>query len=308
MASFRNRASVPVGATAALGRFSLPRLSRASTPYLFLLPAAAALLFIFFYPMARSVYVSFFNYDQLAGEFSYTGLQNYLDIVRGNEFWNSLRVSLGWVVGSVLGQFLVGFGFALLLHERWPGNRFVRALMLLPWVMPGVSIGLIWRLIYNPQFGMLNDILTRLGMPPQTWLADPNMAMFAVIVPNVWKAFPFVAVTMLAGLSSIPTELYEAAKVDGATTWGRFRFVTLPSMRNLILILTLLLCVWTFNFFDLPFVLTQGGPAGATKVMPILVYESAFEDFQYGYSSALAVVMTVINMVFAVFYLRSLRK
>lgn len=278
----------------------------ALTPYLYLLPATLALLLIFFYPMLRAVVTSFQSYDLLFGGFTFVGMRNYAKLMEDPVFWNSIRVSAIWVVGTVSGQFLVGFGVALLLNEHWRGNRLVRTLILIPWIMPGLSAGVGWRLIYNPQFGLINDLLGRLGLPGQTWLADPDTALFAVILPTVWKAFPFVAVTMLAGLASIPADLYEAAKVDGAGVWRRFRDITLPSLRGLTVILTLLMCVWTFNFFDLPFVLTGGGPANATEVIPILVYRFAFEQFAYGYSSALAVIMTVINLVFAIFYLRSL--
>ncbi len=309
MAQPGNRVTSFAEAALPASRFARwPHLVHGVTPYLFLLPATLALLFIFFYPMVRSIYVSLQSYDQLTSTFTFVGTQNYTDILQDKAFWNSLWVSVWWVVLSVAGQFLIGFGFALLLHQPWHGNRLVRALILLPWVMPGVSIGIGWRLILNPEFGMINDLLTRLGLPQQAWLADPSTALLAVVLPNIWKAFPFVTVTMLAGLAAIPGELYEAAKVDGATALERFRYVTLPSLRNLIAILTMLLCVWTFNFFDLPFVLTRGGPVNATEVMPILVYRFAFESFRYGYSAALAVIMTIINTIFAIFYLRGFRR
>ncbi len=281
-------------------------LRHGSTPYLYLLPATVALLLIFVYPMLRATYLGFQSYDQLLGTYEFVGLENYAELLRESDFWNSLRVSAIWVVGSVVGQFVIGFGVALLLNEPWRGNRLARTLLLIPWVMPGLSIGVAWRLIYNPQLGLVNDLLARLGLPGQTWLSSPDSALMAVIVPNVWKAFPFVAVTMLAGLAAIPNDLYEAAKVDGAGVWQRFWHITLPSLRGLTVILTLLLSVWTFNFFDLPFVLTGGGPVNATEVMPILVYRFAFERFAFGYASALAVLMTLINLIFAVFYLRSL--
>ena len=282
------------------------RLARLATPYLFLLPAAAVLLLIFLYPMVRAALLSLQKYDQLFGSYRFVGLANYSKVLGDPAVWNALRVSAIWVVGSVAGQFLIGLVVALLLHQSWPGNRLVRIVILVPWVMPGLSIGVIWRLIYNPQLGLVNDVFARVGLPPQTWLADPSLAIFAVILPNVWKAFPFVAVTILAGLSGIPDELYEAAKIDGANAWQRFADVTIPSLRGLIVIVTLLMAVWTFNYFDLPFVLTGGGPARSTEVMPILVYRFAFEQFAYGLASALAVLMTAINLVFAVFYLRGL--
>lgn len=285
---------------------SWPRAKRVAMPYLFILPAVCVLLLIFLYPMVRAFALSFQQYDQLFGSYRFIGLENFRTALGGAETWNSLRVSVIWVVGSVVGQFALGLAVALLLHQPWPGNRLVRVLILIPWVMPGLSIGVIWRLIYNPQLGMVNDLFARVGLPPQTWLADPSLAIFAVILPNIWKAFPFVAVTMLAGLAGIPSELYEAAKVDGANVWRRFLDITVPSLRGLIVIVSLLMGVWTFNYFDLPFVLTGGGPARSTEVMPILVYRFAFEQFAYGLASALAVVMTVINLIFAIFYLRGL--
>lgn len=283
------------------------RLARWSTPYLFILPAAIALATVYVFPMARAVSFSFQHSDMFtAGGFA--GLANYQSLLGTAEVRESLAHSLVWVVGSVAGQMGVGILVALLLNERWRGNRLVRVLVLIPWVMPGVVLGLDWRLMYEPNFGMINDLLRRVGMPTQTWLADPQWALLAVIVPNIWKAFPFVTVTMLAGLTSIPSELYDAAKVDGAHGPERFLYITLPSLRNLLAVTSLLMVVWTFNYFDLPFVLTGGGPANATEVTPILVYRFAFENFQFGLSSALAVFMTVVNGIFAVLYLRLLRR
>jgi multiple sugar transport system permease protein len=208
----------------------------------------------------------------------------------------------------VVGQFVVGFAFALLLNERWPGNRLVRALMLVPWVMPGVSVALGWRLIYDEQFGLLNDLLGRVGLPQLTWLNDPNLAMLGVILANVWKAFPFVTVTMLAALAAIPDDLYDAAKVDGATMLNRFRYVTLPGVRNVTFVVVLLMAVWTFNYFDLVFVMTEGGPAQATEIAPVLVARYAFQQFDYGLAATVAVIMTVFNVIFAALYIKTLRR
>ncbi len=208
------------------------RRSRNLTPYAFLLPATIAMLLVFFYPMLNGIYTSFTHYNQYSDITRLVGLQNYVKVLQDSSFWNSMQRSLIWVVFSVLGQFIIGFAFALLLNERWPGNRIVRAIVLIPWVMPGVSIALGWSLIYNGQFGLLNDVLGSLGLPRADWLADPNLAMLAVIIANIWKAFPFVTVTMLAGLAAIPDDLYDAAKVDGASILGRFLYVTLPQLRH----------------------------------------------------------------------------
>ncbi len=283
------------------------RFQNAATPYLFLLPTIAGLCVVYFYPMLRGLDLTFQSFDPFKG-FSYVGVANYLQLLRDAEFHAGLVHSLVWVVGSVAGQFAVGFGVALLLNVGFPGNRLVRTLIVVPWVLPGVVTGLSWKLMYDPTFGLFNDILRRLHLPPQIWLSQPGPAMVAIIVPNIWKAFPFVTVTMLAGLASISQDFYEAAQVEGASAWQQFLNVTMPSLRNLIAVTTLLLVVWTFNYFDLPFIITGGGPARATETVPLLVYRHAFENFRFGLSAALAVLMTAINLIFAVFYLRSLRR
>ncbi|HTK06239.1 MAG TPA: sugar ABC transporter permease [Ktedonobacteraceae bacterium] len=288
--------------------FKQQRRNRNITPYMFLLPATIAMLLIFFYPMLDGLYTSFTHYNQYTNITSFVGFKNYASILSSGDFWNSMVRSVIWVVFSVLGQFVLGFGFALLLNERWPGNRLMRALVMIPWVMPGISVALTWSLIFNGQLGLLNDLLLRWNLPPQQWLADPNMAMVTVIVANIWKAFPFVAVTILAGLASIPDELYDAAKVDGASVVGRFRHVTLPQLRNVILIIVLLMIVWTFNYFDLVYVMTQGGPAQGTEIAPVLVARYAFQQFDYGLSASVAVVMTLFNILFAALYLMVLRR
>lgn len=278
------------------------------TPYMFLLPATIAMLLVFFYPMLNGIYTSFTHYNQYSDTTRLVGLENYLKVVRDPSFWNSMQRSLIWVVCSVLGQFIVGFAFALLLNERWPGNRIMRAIVLIPWVMPGVSIALGWSLIYNGQFGLMNDVLSGLGLPHADWLADPNLAMLAVIIANIWKAFPFVTITMLAGLAAIPDDLYDAARVDGASVFGRFRYVTLPQLKNIISIVVLLMIVWTFNYFDLVYVLTQGGPARGTEIAPILVARFAFQQFDYGLAASVAIIMTLFNIIFAILYIYILRR
>ncbi len=257
--------------------------------------------------MLRGLGLTLESFDPFKG-FSYVGVANYFHLLRDPEFHAGLVHSLAWVVGSVAGQFGVGFAVALLLNVSFPGNRLIRTLIVVPWVLPGVVTGLGWKLMYDPTFGLFNDVLRRLHLPPQIWLSQPGPAMAAIILPNIWKAYPLVTVTMLAGLASIPQDFYEAAQVEGANTWQQFLNVTVPSLRNLIAVTTLLLVVWTFNYFDLPFILTGGGPARATETVPLLVYRLAFEDFRFGLSAALAVLMTLINLVFAVLYLRSLRR
>lgn len=302
------RAGLPQARAASVRPARRHRLTRWAGPYLFLLPASVALLLVFFYPMARGLWTSLLDYDTATGIASFGGLDNYRRVLSEGSFWAAMQHSAVWVVASVAGQFVVGFGFALLLNMRWPGNRLVRALVLIPWVMPGVSVALGWRLIYDDQFGLLTGVLNWLGVASPNWLAEPTLAMAGVIVANVWKAFPFVTVMMLAGLAGVPDELYDAAKVDGAGAWARFRHVTLPGVRNVSVVITLLMAIWTFNYFDLIFVMTGGGPIQATETAPILIARYAFQHFDYGLAAALGVVMTAMNVVFAVLYIKMLRK
>lgn len=291
-----------------VGASKLRLSGRNITPYTFLLPATIAMLLIFFYPMINGLYTSFTHYNQYTNITSFVGLSNYTSILQSSDFWNSMERSFFWVFFSVLGQFALGFGFALLLNMRWPGNRLMRVLVMISWVMPGVSVALTWSLIFNGQLGLINDLLLRVGLPTQQWLASPNLALVAVIMANIWKAFPFVAVTMLAALAVVPDELYDAAKVDGASMLKRFRYVTLPQVRSVTLIVILLQVVWTFNYFDLVYVMTQGGPAQGTEIVPVLVARFAFQQLDYGLASAVAIVMTLFNILFAVLYLSVLRR
>jgi multiple sugar transport system permease protein len=277
-------------------------------PVLLLAPALAALALVFAYPILRALVMSASTYDSFTLQFHLSGLGNYGDALRSGDAHAALLRSGLWVAGSVAGQYLAGLGVALLLNEKWPGNRLVRILVIVPWVTPGIAVGLIWRLIYHPDVGLLNDLLQRAGLPQQAWLSNPHAALWAVVVASVWYGFPFVAITLLAGLSAIPAELYEAARIDGAKRWTRFRTITLPLLRPISLVVVLLSIVWAFNTFDLIFVLTRGGPGGATETLPLLVYREAFESFQVSGAAALSVLMTAISLVVTAAYVVRLRK
>ncbi len=284
------------------------KVKRSIEPYLFLLPALVALIIIYLYPMLRVFYLGFFDFDLLERTFEFVGIGNYLEILRSEVFLGALCRTFIWTGGSVAGQLLGGLGFALLLNQKFRGNSFVRTIILIPWMTSGVVIGLNWRWILNDQYGVLNDVFARLGLPALMWLANPRLAMVSVVAVNIWKAIPLTTVMILAGLSAIPLELYEAATIDGADWWKKFRYITLPSLRYLLLILLLLTTIWTMVFFDLIFIMTEGGPGEATEILPLFVYRYSFKNFQFGLGASAAILLALINGVFVLFYLKILGK
>jgi multiple sugar transport system permease protein len=214
-----------------------------------------------------------------------------------------------WVFGSVVFQSVGGFAAALLLQEAFRGRALVRTITLLPWIIPGVVVALIWEFIYQPNYGLLNDVLSRAGWMTErvAWLANPSLAMPAVILTNVWRGVPFFAIMLLAGLQAIPPELYEAARVDGASIWQRFRFITLPMLKPIIVVATATRIVWTFNYADLIFVMTSGGPANATQITSTYTLLQAYSNLDFGYAATLSVALLLIMLGFTICYLRLTR-
>jgi len=239
----------------------------------------------------------------------FVGLANYVHLVEDPVFWLSLWNSFVWVFGSVILQFIAGFAAALLLHRAFVGRGLLRTLTLLPWIIPGVVVGLIWEWLYQPNYGVINDLLIKTGWLHDrvAWLSNPDLAMGAVVFTNVWRGIPFFAIMLLAGLQAVPEELYEAARIDGAGVWARFWHVTLPLMRPIIVVATATRIIWTFNYADLIFVMTSGGPANATQITSTYTLMQAYSNLDFGYAAALSVVLLIIMLAFTAAYLRVTR-
>ncbi len=291
-----------------------PLLSRRArerlTGYLYLVPVGAVLGGTVLFPILKAMHMSLYNHVLIKPqEYRYVGLANYVRLLHDDVFWLSLWNSFVWVFGSVSFQFLGGFAAALLLHESFRGRALVRTLTLLPWIIPGVVVALIWEFIYQPNYGLLNDLLARAGWMGErvAWLANPNLAMPAVIFTNIWRGVPFFAIMLLAGLQAIPTELYEAARVDGASVTQRFWHLTLPMLRPIIVVATATRIIWTFNYADLIFVMTSGGPANATQITSTYTLLQAYSNLDFGYAATLSVALLLIMLAFTVFYLRVTR-
>ena len=268
-------------------------------PWLYLSPAIVLLMIVLLVPLIVGVSYSFRKFSAFKSEF--VGLDQYramlTDTVLHQAMWNTLW----WTVASLFFQFFLGLGLALLLDKPFPGRKVVQAVVFLPWAVPAFLSGLTWAWLFNPIIGPLPHWLFALGLKaePTNVLSDPATAMWGPIVANVWFGVPFFAITLLAALKSIPSELHEAAAIDGATHWQRFTKVTLPFLAPTIAITVMLRTIWIATFADLIFVMTEGGPAGSTSTMPVYIYVSAFKSLDKGYASAVAVLLLMLLIAYA---------
>lgn len=277
-------------------------------PYLFILPSTLMIAVFLFYPIGTVFYYSFQNYDVSAPFYNgFAGLDNFIKIFTGDKlFFPSLLISLKWVASQVGLQLIFGLSAALLLNQTFRFRGLVRAAAFIPWAISGVLASVMWSLMYNEHMGVINDILLRLGLISESkaWLADSTTSFIAVVIAELWRGIPFFAITLLAALQSIPEELYEAAKVDGAGRVKSFIHITLPQLKNTIVLTTLLRVIWEFNNVDLLFNLTGGGPAHSTTTLTMYIAEQAVHGSNFGYGSALTVVAFGILLTFAAVYLK----
>ena len=280
---------------------------RARFAYLFVLPTVLVIALLDIYPIIEGIIVSLQNQNQLrANPEAFVGLKHYYRALFDEQvFWYSLGRSLVWTVFAVAGGYVVALSLALLLNMEIWGRGIFRALFLVPWVIPDVCTALLWKWLYGDEFGVINFLLVKSGIvsKPVLWLADPTLAMPAVIFVQIWKLYPVMFIVLLAALQNVPKELHEAATIDGANVRQRFIYITMPFLKKTSVIITLLGCIWTFQAFDIIYLLTGGGPANATKTLPTLIYDKAFWGLEMGYAAAIAMLMLAGLLVFSVAYL-----
>src|SRR5436190_12875964 len=267
--------------------------------WLFFLPTAALLFGLIGYPFVRAVYLSFFNVVGVR-EGAFVGFQNYTNLWSDDFFRRSIATTVTYTFFAEVFKFILGLSAALLLHNLPKWGSVLGGLILLPYIIPEIVRALVWRILLDPLFGALNYILVNVlhvMTKGPSWLADPSTALPSVIMVNVWSGVPFFVILLLAGLKSIDREVYEAAAVDGATAWRRFLHVTLPGLRYVIIVAVLLSTIFTFNGFTLTYVLTGGGPGGATRVYAILAYEYAIQALRYSAGVAVAMSMAPVLLL-----------
>ncbi|MCI5955418.1 MAG: sugar ABC transporter permease [Clostridiales bacterium] len=276
-------------------------------PYLLLAPALLIMLSVVIIPIINAVSMSFQSYNLTRPKkIGFIAFQNYEKILQSSQFWSSLGRTGVWVLWGVGLQFVFGFALALLLNKNFRGRGVVRSVSLIPWVTPGVLIALMWRWILDGNYGVLNDILKNLGIITDNiaFLASKQFAMPSVIMTIVWQGIPFFALMILAGLQSIPEELYEAANIDGASGLQKLFYVTIPSLKNTIFVTTMLRIIWVANSVDVIYNMTEGGPAFATQTLSVYIYKEA-SILNMGYASAMAILLMLVLMVVAIPYLRT---
>ncbi len=275
--------------------------------YLLLLPSIALLLLVVAYPTIYGFVIGFremrLTRSGLAG---WVGLKHYAAMMTDRVFWLALQNTVVWVTCAVVLEMAIGFVAALALNRGLRGTKIFAVLILLPYFLPNVVAGHMWALLLDPRLGVINDVLVRIGVLDtyMAWFAVPSTAMAAAIVVEAWHGFPFFALLFLAGLKSIPDDLYRAASVDGAGAFVQFRYITVPMMKSVIAASVILRVISLVNSPDLLLILTGGGPGDATQVLSLYAFQIAYKDFNFGYASALATVMFAILMLFAVAYIR----
>jgi multiple sugar transport system permease protein len=261
------------------------------------------LLLVLGFPAAIAVANSF---TPLWSEVKTFTLENYAKLARDELFWNSLWITFRFVGSTVLLHLLVGLAVALALNVQIKANRFFRVIAILPWTVPDVISGLIWRFMYNPTSGIINHLVRSSGVTKTyiEWLAHPSLALASVIFADVWRGYPFVMIILLAGLQAIPRELYEAARVDGATALQEFRHITIPLLKRMVIVAAALDTIWQFRRFGLIYNMTLGGPGHITEILSLYVYKQYFKYFNFEYASAVAVVLAVIMLIISLPYVR----
>ena len=276
-------------------------------PYFFIGPALLALVALVVYPLLYGVYISFFK-TNLANKWDFVGLKNYISVFSDGVFVKQLGVTLKFTAIVVLAHFIIGIFLAMLLNQSRPGITFFRTILVLPWLMPEVVIALIFKWIMNPLYGLLNYGMQLLGLSEGgvSWLGDTKYAFISVVLVCIWKGYPLVMVNALAALQSVSTDIYEAAKVDGANNIQTFFRIILPSIKPVLATTLILDTVWWFKHYTIVYLMTKGGPGSDTSIVSIEIYKQAFDYFNFGKAASMSVVVFFDCLIISKLYRRFL--
>lgn len=276
--------------------------------FLMLAPAVLVLFVLTVFPTVYMFTVAFESFnpaDPAASE--YIGLENFGRLLSDDKFHNALWNTLVFTVVAVGMEFVIGLSFALLVERYVRRLNFIKTILMLPMMLPPIAVAIVWKLMYQPQFGVINDLLSRLGLEPSLWASGYATAMISIIIVDIWEWTPFVFLMCLAGLAGLPVEPYEAAELDGANAWQKFRDLTWPFLRPVITITLLLRVMDAFRLFDQVFILTRGGPAGATETLSYYIYKVAFRFFDIGYAAAISLFMLALTIAFSTWLINRMR-
>ena len=301
------RAAETLQAPPAAARFRFLTDRKLAT--LFIAPALALLLFLSIWPLIWLIRLSFTDYSVTRDvPASFVGLDNYIDVITSDQTHKRLVTTLIFVVGAVGLQTILGFTIAYLISRRLRGRGALTTLFLIPMMLSPVVVGLFWKFMLDVQFGVVNSFSDSLGLGRAEWLTNQKLALFSLIIVDTWQWTPFIMLIALAGLTAVPKYLYEAAEIDRASEWFRFRRITLPLVWPLLLIAIMFRAIEAFRLFDLVYILTGGGPGGTTETLSYNVYKVAFFGFDTGRASAYGILMVIVVTIAAQFYLRYLNK
>lgn len=276
-------------------------------PWLFLLPVLVILVLLFGYPLINSIIMAFQNYKLTApNDVYFNGLQNFAKLFGDTDSIMILKNSFVYVIFSVLGQFLLGMTLAVALKKQFKGRGLYQSIVFLPWAFSGFVVGLIFRWSFNGEYGVINNLLTKLGITDSNiaWLGTPGLSLAVVIIAMIWMGIPFFAIMILAALQSIPSDVYEAADVDGCGAVRQFFQITLPYIKPTIITTVLLRTIWIFNSLDLIVIITDGGPANSSQTLPAYMYSKAFGSYDFGFAAALGVILMIILGAYALLFLK----
>lgn len=281
---------------------------RARTAWLFLSPAILILVAFTLYPMVQAVYLSFTEYNLIRAA-EWIGLDNYIELLQDGAFWNAFGNTVVYALVVTPVTVLLALVFAIMLNQRFAGRAFSRTAIFLPFIVSLGIIAIAWAFLLDPNIGLLSYWLSFIGIvPEQGWLSDPRYAMAAVMIVGVWKNVGFYMVIYLAGLQSIPVDMYEAARLDGAGPWQRFRSITLPLLSNQTLLVSVLALIATLQAFDQIYVMTHGGPFFRTETLVMLIYREGFQELRFGYASAISFVLLIFVFVLSMIQFGYLRR
>ena len=278
--------------------------TRSYTKWLFVLPAVIVVAALFIYPIFSSLFYSMTTKNLIRPKYNFVGLKNYMDILRDPKFWAAFFNSLKWTVFSLLGQILVGFTAALALNRVNLFKGMYKTLLIIPWAFPSIVIAFSWTWILNGVYGILPNLLVKWNIcesAPQ-FLTEKNLAFIVLVLINIWFGAPMIMVNVLSALQTVPQDQYEAAKIDGASTFQSFKHITLPHIKLVMGLLVVLRTVWIFNNFDLIYLITGGGPAGSTQTVPLYAYEMGWGTKLLGKSSAVTVLLFIFLMSVCIIY------